>query len=506
MDAIVYDKVGKEAEKVREALYGIYPQETITDAAIASFDDGADGIPVKALTVGIELVQDLHGFANPWPAGGGKNLFPPLMFNDSDSLTYGGITMTPIANGFHLQGQTTTTGGRTNLVSKAFVLPAGTYTLSVKDGYSDIAPVVESSASPFPAVISGSGTFTLEAEASLLLGFQISATGSTVNKDYFVQIELGSTATDWTPYENICPISGWTGAKIPQRGKNLFGGVYNVFFPLHFNVDTQITASADTKGGSGNIQIAFYDSNQSQIDYWGLDTEGARDKKTFTYPATAYYVKFIRTESTNYQIELGSTVTDYAPYTGNQISVEFPTTIYGGEDEITTGKLKSTMSMVDLGTLTYAKSSTIQNGFVAISGMPADFPVAPSSAAVPNWLCSQYKVYSNNGIEVAGVDGAIAWRISGGAKGVIIRDSNYADYYTNNDMASFKTAMSGVQLCYERAEPVEYDLTPQTMETLYGANNIWANTGNIEKLTYRADLGKYIDSHITTAVANALNA
>jgi hypothetical protein len=66
--------------------------------------------------------------------------------------------------------------------------------------------------------------------------------------------------------------------------------------------------------------------------------------------------------------------------------------------------------------------------------------------------------------------------------------------------------MSGVQLCYELSTPVTYTLTPTEIRTLFGHNNIWADTGNIKKLTYRADLGKYIDSHITTAVANAMNA
>ena len=40
---------------------------------IASFPDGADGLPVKDLTVGIEPVQDLHGYDSPWPGGSGKN-------------------------------------------------------------------------------------------------------------------------------------------------------------------------------------------------------------------------------------------------------------------------------------------------------------------------------------------------------------------------------------------------------------------------------------------------
>lgn len=188
---------------------------------------------------------------------------------------------------------------------------------------------------------------------------------------------------------------------------------------------------------------------------------------------------------------------------GNIVSVTFPTTIYGGEDDIISGKLKSIKNILDLGTLTYVKSSTIQNGFVAVSGMPTDFPLASHSGAVPNWLCSQYKVYSNIGIEAAGVDYAIAWRVAGQSKGVIVRDSRYADYYANNDMESFKTAMSGVQLCYERAEPVEYTLTPQEVKTIYGANNIWSDAGPVS-VEYPADTKLYIDGKLAELQATIL--
>ena len=45
------------------------------------------------------------------------------------------------------------------------------------------------------------------------------------------------------------------------------------------------------------------------------------------------------------QLELGSTATDYAPYTGNQISVTFPSeagTVYGGTLDVTSGVLTVT--------------------------------------------------------------------------------------------------------------------------------------------------------------------
>ena len=43
----------------------------------------------------------------------------------------------------------------------------------------------------------------------------------------------------------------------------------------------------------------------------------------------------------------------------------------------------------------------------------------------------------------------------------------------------FKSAMSGVQLCYELATPLTYQLTPQTVTALVGQNYVWADTGDV---------------------------
>ena len=51
--------------------------------------------------------------------------------------------------------------------------------------------------------------------------------------------------------------------------------------------------------------------------------------------------------------------------------------------------------------------------------------------------------------------------------------------------AEFKSAMSGVQLCYKLATPIVYDLTPTEVTLLLGENNIWSD-GEMT-LTYLAD-------------------
>jgi hypothetical protein len=71
-------------------------------------------------------------------------------------------------------------------------------------------------------------------------------------------------------------------------------------------------------------------------------------------------------------------------------------------------------------------------------------------------------------------------------KRVYIRDDSYTD------AEAFKTAMNGVQLCYELANPTPIYCEPTEIKTLKGSNNIWADTGDTS-VEYPADTKLYID-------------
>jgi len=49
-----------------------------------------------------------------------------------------------------------------------------------------------------------------------------------------------------------------------------------------------------------------------------------------------------------------------------------------------------------------------------------------------------------------------------------------------------------LQVCYELATPITIQLTPQQIATLYGTNNIFADSGAVA-VRYIADIGLYID-------------
>ena len=52
--------------------------------------------------------------------------------------------------------------------------------------------------------------------------------------------------------------------------------------------------------------------------------------------------------------------------------------------------------------------------------------------------------------------------------------------------------MNGVQLVYELAEPITIQLTPNQVNSLYGVNNLWADSGDTE-VEYRADTKLFVE-------------
>jgi hypothetical protein len=148
-------------------------------------------------------------------------------------------------------------------------------------------------------------------------------------------------------------------------------------------------------------------------------------------------------------------------------------TVYGGTLDVTTGLLTVDRAMVDLGTLDWQRNGD-RFQFYSSNIIPA-----VSDKSGKNVVCSGYA--SGN-----------AYSYGSNNFTICIAESNPRVFVTDDrftDGASFKAAMSGVQLVYELATPQTYQLTPTEVKLLLGENNVWADTGDTT-LTYRpyADL------------------
>lgn len=212
---------------------------------VVSFE--ADTVaPSTELTVAVEPVQDLHGYNSPWPAGGGKNKLPPD-FSGGNIRTTNGVTYTNTDGVVNVNG--TPTGDAyyilfPNTDGQRLSLPAGTYTISCPETTANcrvnftVVGVVGS-------VLNAnqhSYTFTLASDGEMYANILTNGSNP-VNLTLHIQLENGSSATSFAPYENICPISGWDAVSIwnkpthdttasptvtIQLGQTVYGGTLDV--------------------------------------------------------------------------------------------------------------------------------------------------------------------------------------------------------------------------------------------------------------------------------------
>lgn len=365
-------------------IWDILPTDTAS-GSIASFPDGADNVPVEALSVALEPVQDLHGQSAPYPAGGGKNKLPPIA-----SATKSGVTVEATEDGeIWIHGTPTISSGHINFPNLATTptsLDGNTVAVSVNEKTVGVGFVLGSANGSLNLTLSDTvttktGTYTA---GNHLFEINVRYDVGTINKKYKVQLELGSTATAWSPYENICPITG-----------------------------------------------------HEAVNIW----------REATYDTTA----------------------------NPQITIPLGSTIYGGSLDVLTGVLTVDRAMVDLGSLTWSYHSS---GFFYNNKLPI-------KSGTQNCICSTYQRGNSDG----------ATRYFTINQNIIrVYDSTYS-----GDVNAFKTAVTGQQLVYELATPIEIQLTAHELTTLLGTNNIWADTGDTD-VTYRADIGLYIAKVISEAL------
>ena len=480
--------------------------------SIASFSDGSAS-PVTALSVAIEPVQDLHGYDNPWPAGGGKN-----KFNQADTVIISN-TMTNNSGTF----TNTVTDTRTNLQLTFVAYNGNTIThttwagtISAKGRYSGTLNISNEVTKirikhnglsrdisfEYPWTTQGAVTISLYVD-----GFDPTVVGGIVLKD--IQFELGSSATSYAPYSNICPISGHSTATVTRTGKNLLDptnvidgypsgtGISpstgkSIYFPVvggqtytisksggtRFKVQYSVNNTTPTVGNDMVVDDTLFNNNSAMT-------------ATVTVPNNAKWIvaQIVYSGDDNKDaivaschVELGSTATAYEPYQGQQVTIDLNSTRYGGTLNVLTGEMTVTKAIVDLSTAGFSYYQNwncwaIQN----ISGAK----VVPNNTTVTNAICSVAKAVYSSGYTTSHAIGTFAQNSSG-------------TWFIDNGSS---TELTG-QLVYYLATPITVTLTPSQLSTLLGQNNIFADTGDTE-VTYRADSKMYIDQSLQSQ-SNAL--
>ena len=141
-----------------------------------------------------------------------------------------------------------------------------------------------------------SGTFTINEEA-VALRIRGTSGNTYSNLKISPMIVSGTTVpTEFSPYANICPITGWTGANMIIAGKNMAqpyktDGSTSTSYGITFtyNSDGSITANG-TNNGSGN-------SYSMTPPYFYLPP-GTYKKPTRTSNGIGFYVQYVVNSST----------------------------------------------------------------------------------------------------------------------------------------------------------------------------------------------------------------
>lgn len=140
-------------------------------------------------------------------------------------------------------------------------------------------------------------------------------------------------------------------------------------------------------------------------------------------------------------------------------------TVYGGTLDVVTGKLVVDRAGVRIGDKTWAYDATYTRFYATFSDSKIE---GTRSQTI---LCSAFATH-NSGDTIGSVPNNAIYN-GGTNRALYIKTNLYTDPTT------FKAAFADDLIVYPLDTPIEVDLTPQTIKTLLGINNIWADAGEM---------------------------
>lgn len=259
------DILGDDAEAVVEELY---TDETVTGNPLTF--KSITGGKATACKVTMNPIQDLHGYEFPWAGGAGKN-----KVNIADRS---GIT-------------TQTIIGRPTL-------KAGTYTLSAMCANSGTAGIalritnITDSPTSRPYVTTETFTktiltFTLDEEQEIVINVIGSASGYNGSVKE-IQIEQGSTATEYAPYSNICPISGRDSANVSRTAdEDVETHTHTYASPVYGGTDDFVSGEGSETNGIADLgSITWTKQEAGGRWYFFTYVSNLTNCKTYSSPRT----------------------------------------------------------------------------------------------------------------------------------------------------------------------------------------------------------------------------
>ena len=501
---------------------------------IATFEsDGADAL--KKCEVALQPIQNLNGYSSPWVGGAGKNL---LKYAETMTGWWKGTACTITDGVATLTGSSSDWNGALGTYKWDVALMDGTTNYVVSFDYKTTATcqlnvtlagsdkVVDSTSynrtkyqawqSTQPTLPNSNGAWArMSLDSRTMSVANLTAGSGEVNSAFLqiyaktdgsnpqirnMQLEVGSTATAFTPWENICPISGrgsvdtsvtqtniWDeaieqGSISTSNGQSSSSTTRNIstnYIPIEPNTSYYLKAPANT-------YLFFYDANKTYIGYHGNPKENsafipsalANAKSGGGSFEVARYMKFRCDTATVAQgsisINYPSTDHDYHAYNGQTYTTTLGTTVYGGTLDVVSGELTVTHGMQTITSFNGKSSATANNMFYSYVGQ--------STIKKPSTDQTHVDIISN-AFPTATSYSAIYNGTEQVAVGVNQNGTIFCAFGTNgistlND-ANTWVGNNNVTVVYELATPTTTTLTAQQINALLGTNNVWSSGGNV---------------------------
>lgn len=513
-DGTHFDFQVTDGEVTRAELASVLPTDTAS-GSIASFPDGSDLFDYLSCVVNIEPVQDLHGYDKPWVGGAGKNkvncadISAPSTANTEYTATLGSASYVisfDIVNAV-----------RTNLANTSFVDVVSSGENNYITGETILKVSDNSTLNSAGANINGRYYCKFNGAIDSLVFLWRSNSYATLSSGAVknIMVEVGNSATTFEPYENLCPITGWTGCEVSQTGFNLWGGekladdIVSAVpqatkdtvnktvecFPIYwagkrlstakFKENTRYTfiLKFSNTVARTNIQFAYTDGTTELLitSNTGLQTIAytSANGKTLSYirggnndGKTIIYYE----ESGIFEGVV--TVSDFSPYNGTTYNITWQTeagTVYGGTVDLVTGVLTDKMAGVEYDG-DEAWSWANNRAVIALQNAP--------TGSYSRGLISNYLTPS-----VATTSSPSPWEAIINSSGTLLIGTE-----SINSLEEWETYLSTnpLQVVYNLATPSTYQLDPVQITCLLGQNNVWADCGDIEEVKYKADVQRYI--------------
>ena len=145
--------------------------------------------------------------------------------------------------------------------------------------------------------------------------------------------------------EKVAAVSDYYGLTVTYEGENIFHIVGKPNNPDNGNLSFVVAETLDySLSGKGLVVTAFsLSGNLTVVGAYGLRTS------TENAIAITAYLDNTVTYDARIQLAVGvENLTTYEPYTGTTATLDLPSTVYGGEVDLATGKGKRTVDVISL--------------------------------------------------------------------------------------------------------------------------------------------------------------